>query len=398
MAIRNRMIFWMVLGLMLIAALAFAFWPRAVEADMARVENGPLSVTIDEEGETRVKDVFVVSAPVSGELERVILEPGDRVVTGQTRLTAIRPASSPVLDQRTEAQLRASVQAARSAVSMTESDIERLTVEYGYAVEERDRLRPLYERDYISKAAFDKAVATADASAAALHSAESGLRMRRSELQMARSALMPRMGQSSDADMVELKSVIDGVVLQVTRESEGLIVQGTPILSIGDPDDIEVVVDLLSEDAVVISPGDPAIISGWGGEALSGRVRLIEPFAFTKVSALGIEEQRVNVIIDLETPEAAERLGHGYRVDVAIVTWQAEGILSVPMTALFKQGNDWTVFAVRDGRAVLQRVEIGHLDGRRAEVLDGLQAGDQVIEHPSDRISDAVRVKDRSKI
>lgn len=395
MAIRNRLIFWMCLGALLIAALSFAFWPRAILVDVAEVSSGPMAVSIDEEGETRVKDVFTVSAPVTGEMERVTLEPGDRVIEGETKLTIIRPSSSAVLDQRTEAQLQAGVQMARSAIGLAESDIERVTADYNFASNEQERLRVLYARDYVSKAAYEKAEALTNSAAAALHAAEAALRMRRSELQMARSALMPRMHKTSDDEHIDLKAVINGVVLQIMRESAGPIQQGTPIMEIGNARDIEIVVDLLSEDAVAVAPGDPVIITGWGGEPVSGKVRLIEPFAFTKVSALGIEEQRVNVIIDFENVSAAAGLGHGFRVDIAVVTWQAEDVLSVPMTALFKVGTEWSVYTIHQGRAKLQALEVGHMNGRRAEIISGLTESDRVIEHPSDRIENKARVTDR---
>lgn len=395
MANRNRIVLWIILSLVLVVALAFAFWPRAILVDIAIVSRGEMSVTIDEEGETRVKDVFIVSAPISGDLQRITFEAGDRVVSGETKLAAIDPTSAPILDQRREAQLQAAVQTARSAIGVAEADIERLRTDFNYAVSERDRLRPLLERDFISRSAFDKAEAVVNAAAAAQHSAESALGMRRSELQMARSALMPRVHKTSGTEHIDLKAGIDGVVLHIHRESEGPITQGAPIMEIGNPKDIEIVVDFLSEDAVIISPGDPVIISGWGGKDLMGRVRLIEPFAFTKISALGIEEQRVNVIIDFD--ETADSLGHGYRVDIAVVTWTEDDVSQVPMTALFKEGSDWKTYLVRNGKAELMTVEIGELNGRYAQILNGLSEGDRVIEHPSGRIENGRRAMDRSK-
>ena len=397
MAVRNRIILWGLIGIFLIAALIFAFRPQPVPVDLATIANGPMAVAIDEEGETRVRDMFVVSAPVSGDMERVILEPGDRVVTGKTILTKINPTSSAVLDQRTEAQMQASVQAARSAINIAESDIERLRSDHVLAIKERDRMRPLLDRDYVSQSAFDKAEAAVNTAAAALHAAEAALGMRRSELQIARSALMPRIHRTSGSEHIDLTAPIDGVVLQVSRESAGPIAQGSPIMDIGDPSDIEIVADLLSEDAVRIAPGDPVEISGWGGGMLQGTVRVVEPFAFTKISALGIEEQRVNVIIDFAVPEDAAGLGHGYRVDVAVVTWREDAVLSVPMTALFRQGDIWQVYVDRNGRAVLSDIEVGEMNGRYAQILGGLSEGDRVIEHPSGRIDDGSRIVDRRK-
>ncbi|NNC36607.1 MAG: HlyD family efflux transporter periplasmic adaptor subunit [Acidimicrobiales bacterium] len=396
MAIKNRIIFWAILATLLVLALAYAFWPRPIPADLATVTRGALSVSIDEEGETRVKDMFVVSAPASGTLDRITLEPGDHVLSGQTLLASIKPSTSPILDSRTEAQLNAAVRSARAAVSVAEADLERLISAYKFAKSEGDRAKPLYEQDLISRAAYERTISAVDTANAAVHSAEAALRMRRSELQMARSALLPSVSNASDCECVEVRSVIDGVILKVVRESEGPVVQGAPLLEIGDPAETEIVVDLLSEDAVAVSVGDPVIISGWGGDPLEGIVRIIEPYAFTKISALGIEEQRVNVIIDLDnSDEDAKRLGHGYRVDIAIVVWQGEDVLSLPMTTLFKQGTDWSAYKLQNGRAELNTLELGRMNGRRAQILSGLKEGDKVIEHPSNRIADGIRVVDR---
>jgi HlyD family secretion protein len=396
MAIKNRIIFWSVLTILLVIALIYAFWPRPIPADLTTVSRGALSVTVDEEGETRVKDMFVVSAPVSGDLERITLEPGDHVIENETPIASIKPTAAPVLDRRTESQLRAAVGSASAAISVAESDLERLLANYRLAKLESDRGKLLFEKGVISKAAFDRLNGETDTHNAAVHAAEAGLRMRRAELQMARSALMPSVTTSDRGGHVKLVSIVDGLVLKVVRESAGPVAQGAPLIEIGDPLEIEIVVDLLSEDAVAVSPGDQVIVSGWGGDPLQGAVRIVEPYAFTKISALGIEEQRVNVIIDLDDMEtAANRLGHGYRVDIAVVVWSDKDVLSVPMTALFKQGTDWSAYALRDGRASLQTLKLGRMNGRRAQIIEGLNENDLVIEHPSNRISEGVRVKDR---
>jgi HlyD family secretion protein len=283
MAIKNRIIFWSVLAALLVAALTYAFWPRAIPADLAQVTRGPLSVTIDEEGETRVKDMFVVSAPVSGDLERIVLEPGDHVIENETIIASINPTVPPVLDQRVEAQLRAAVASARAAISVAESDLERLMANYRLAKTESERGQYLFDEDVISQAAFDRLTATTDTTNAAVHSAEAALRMRRSDLQMARSALMPSVSTSGKDNHVELVSIVDGLVLKIVRESAGPVVQGAPLVEIGDPLETEIVVDLLSEDAVAVSSGDQVNISGWGGDPLQGKVRIVEPYAFTQI-------------------------------------------------------------------------------------------------------------------
>ena len=395
MAIRNRLIFWLILVGLLFAGMVYAFWPRSIPVDIAPVEIGKMSVQIEEEGETRVKDIFIVSVPIAGDIDRIDLEAGDQVVSGQTVLAHIKPVSSPSLDPRTEAQRRASVDAARSAVRLAESEIESLAADFNFLAAERDRLKQLYDKGYASKAAFEKADAAVDTAIAALHAAEARLGVRRSELQMARASLMQTFGRVDHGDHIDLKSPIDGVVLLVNRESEGPIVQGTSIMEIGNVDEIEIISDLLSEDAVQVNIGDHVEISGWGGDPISARVKRIEPFAFTKISALGIEEQRVNVIIDLDSTDDADRLGHGYRVDVGITIWSAEDVISIPMTALFRHDNEWTVYVIEMGRAKLRQIEIGHLNARRAEVLSGIQPGSFVIEHPSNRIRDGVKIVDR---
>jgi len=405
MAIKNRVIFWSVLVALLVAALTFSFWPRAVPGDMVAVTQGPMSVTIDEEGETRLKDIFTVHAPVSGKLDRIILEPGDRVISGQTQLAVIRPSMAPTLDQRTQAQLLAAIQSARSAIAMSESDISRLTAVYNLAQKTYDRQAALYARNYASRAAFEQAETEQAQALSALQSAQSVLKMRRAGLQMARSALMPRQNMNQDkpnnrppnvtSESVFLTAVIDGVVLHIDRESEGPVASGVALMEIGNSDDIEIVVDLLSEDAVRVSQGDSVVISGWGGEPLAGYVRLIEPFAFTKVSALGIEEQRVNVIINFDDP-VPPQLGHGYRVDIAVVIWTEKDVLRVPLTALFKQGNVWQAYGVNGGRAELKTLKIGEKNGQFAQVLEGLARDDQVIEHPSGRIESGRRVTNRN--
>jgi HlyD family secretion protein len=209
----------------------------------------------------------------------------------------------------------------------------------------------------------------------------------------AEAALMPA-GASAGGDGLPVIAPITGVVLRIIRDSEGPVSVGTPLVEIGDPDDIEIMVDLLSEDAVNVAPGDIVRIRGWGGGTLSGRVRLIEPYAFTKISALGIEEQRVNVLIDMDG--SGRRLGHGFRVRTDIVVWSAPDIVRVPMTALFKSGSDWTVYRLQHGRARLTTVQLDHMNGHAAEIVLGLSPGDLVIEHPSRNIADGVRVKRRS--
>lgn len=397
MAARKRWRFWTGVIALLAAAFAYAFWPRPVEVDLSTVTRGDISVSVKEEGETRVRELYVAAAPISGAMERVVLQPGDAVVAGETKLTAIRPATSPLIDTRTRAQLQAAVEAARAAVAVAEAEVARTDTDHGLAQAELERAKPLLARELISRQRYDALAAAEQGLADALRAARAALKVRRSELMMAQAALEPSApGSGEGCQCIDVLSPVDGVVLRVLRESEGPVLQGTAILEIGDPHEIEIVVDLLSEDAVAVNPGDAAEITGWGGPELEARVRRIEPFAFTKLSALGIDEQRVNVVLDLVAGQAAaERLGHGYRVDVAVITSRAEGVIVVPMTALFREGSDWAVFAVERGRARLKRIETGRMNTSQAEVLSGLSENETVIEHPSDRVRDGVSVASR---
>ncbi len=415
MRVQRRTLLWLAIGGGLIVALVLAFSPRPVAVDFATAERTDLSVSIDEEGESRVRDLFVVTAPISGYLDRVNIEAGDLVNKGETLIATIRPTPSPLIDPREEAQRRAAVQAAEAAVRAAEADVERLTADRRLAVAELERSTRLLETGAISQQQFDEIEARAASLAGALGSAQAVLGVRRSEFTMAQAALAPSADPETECACVEVRSVVDGVVLRVLRESAGPVSQGAELVELGDPRAIEVVVDLLSADAVRVSEGNPVLLGGWGGEPLVGRVRLVEPFAYTKVSALGVEEQRVNVIIDIVDGAGAgggfgldgamtdgngstadtSRLGHGYRVDTQIVVWRGREVLSVPLTALFKRGTQWHAFVVENGRAMLRTLEVGRIARDRAEIRGGIDAGDTLVDYPSDRLHDGVRVRAR---
>ncbi len=397
MALRNRLIFWGVIIAIVLLLAIWAFSPRAVDVDIVKAERGALTVAVREEGETRIHDVFEISAPVAGTLERISLEAGDCVYEGETLLAVIEPAAAPILDARSEAQLKAGAEAANAAVQAASAERDRVRAELKRAVGDADRARALAPDGAISAKALERAEAEEATLKAAERAAEAALAMRRQELAAARAALRPS-GEAGSGELVDVLAPIDGVLLRRLRQSEGPVAQGVPLVEVGDPQEIEIVADLLSEDAVQISRGDPVIISGWGGPALRGKVRRVEPFAFTKVSALGIEEQRVNVVIDLSSGQSAGRLGHGYRVEVAVEIWSGEDILTVPMTALFKQDGRWSVYRIENDRARLRAVTIGQMNGQRAQVLDGLDEGDMLVEHPSSRIADGVKVRAREAV
>ncbi|MEH6409326.1 MAG: HlyD family efflux transporter periplasmic adaptor subunit [Hyphomonas sp.] len=390
---QSRMIFWGTLAALLAIMAIWALWPRPVPVDLVEVSSGPMEVTVSEEGEARVRDLFVVSAPAGGQLSRIEMKAGDCVQADTTVIASIYPIATPTIDARSAAQLRAAAGSARAAVSAAEADLNRRRADETRAEGDMNRARTLSASGTVSQQALERAETEYQTLSAATLQARAALDLARHELQRAEAALMPA-GASTGGGGVPVVAPVTGVVLRVIRDSEGPVSMGTPLLEIGDPDDIEIIVDLLSEDAVSIAPSDVVRIRGWGGATLTGRVRIVEPYAFTKVSALGIEEQRVNVLIDLDG--SGRRLGHGFRVRTDIVVWSAPDIARVPMTALFKSGSDWTVYRLERGRARLAKVQVDHMNGHSAEILTGLDKGDLVIEHPSRNIADGIRVKQRS--
>lgn len=371
---------------------AMAFWPRAVPVDAAPVERGTLMVTVDEEGETRVRDRFVISAPVAGRLERVELEPGDPVKAGETVVAVLRPTAPALLDARTRAELTAAVASAESAVGTARAERERARATLQRAQSAMERARQLRDSGLLSADEYEARETAVRTAQEALEAAEFSVNRARHELEMARARLS---GASGEGRAISLHAPVDGVILRRHRESESVVPAGEPLVDVGDPNELEIVADFLSSEAVRISPGDPAIIDQWGGEPLRGRVRLVEPSGFLKVSALGVEEQRVNVIIDFEDPAAAARLGDGYRVEVQVIVWQEDDVTKVPVGALFRHEGEWAVFVLNDGRAHVRRVTLGQRNDTEAQVLEGLSPDELVVLHPPDTLSDGVRAQPR---
>ena len=398
---QRRGLFWGLLLAALVAALAFAFRPQPVLVDLAEIKRGRLAVTVDEEGETRVRDVFVLGAPVAGRARRIEAEAGDLVKEGLTVLAQIEPIDPAFLDVRSQAQAEAAVKAAEAALALAKAELEKTQAEFKFTVTEIERARTLITKETISEAYLDKVEMAYATGKAAVETAKASLQMRSFELDRARAQLVSPIDTQAQHGMCEcvpITAPVSGQVLRVLHESAGVVAAGEPLLEIGDPADLEIVADLLSADAVTVEPGQSVVIEEWGGpEPLNGRVRRVEPYGFTKVSALGIEEQRVNVMIDLTDPPARwARLGHGYRVEVRILLWEGEDVLKLPTSALFRVGDSWAVFAEVDGRARQRRVEVGRQNGLEAEVIDGLAAGEGVVLHPSDRVFDGVRIKARN--
>ena len=397
-----KRVFYVIIVLGLAAAgLAYAFRPQPVPADFATVDRGALTVTVDDTGRTRVRDVYRVSAPVAGRLLRIEARVGDAAMAGETVLATIEPSDPTFLDRRTRSQARAEVKAAEATLALAQAELNRVRAELTFARSELERARRLVLRNNISKRALDKAGRDVSTGQAAEESATATVRMRRHQLEMARAMLITpsqKNGKAGGQCCVDVRAPVSGRVLRLIQESEGVIAAGTPLLEIGDPSDLEIVVDLLSSDAVKVREGAAVMIEGWGGEAvLKGTVRRIEPYGFTKISALGIEEQRVNAIIDFAEPRQKwNSLGHGFRVETRIVVWQGENVLKLPLSALFRQGEDWAVFALVAGKARLRTLTIGRSNQSEAELKDGLAEGDRVVLHPSDRIADGVALVARS--
>ncbi|WP_346900142.1 efflux RND transporter periplasmic adaptor subunit [uncultured Roseibium sp.] len=396
----RRLIIWGLILLAVALGVAYALWPRPVAVDLYLLKRGPLTVSVDEEGKTRIEDVYEVSTPVTGRLLRIDKEAGDEVKAKVDVIAELQPIDPEFLDQRTEAELRASVQAAMAARDLAEANISRARAELEFAKADLARARELAGRETVSKRQLDQAKLAFDTRKAELATAEATLDMRTHELERAQSQLISPtelVNQRDACSCIPLYAPVDGKILRVLKKSEGVLQAGTTIAEVGDPRDLEIVVDLLSADAVKVSPGLKVVIDDWGGETpLNGVVRRVEPFGFTKISALGIEEQRVNVVIDLtDPPEAYAKLAHGFRVEVSIILWQGGDVLTLPLTALFREGEDWAVFAVEDGRAMIRKVEVGHANGLTVEITDGLKEGDTVVLHPGNNVENGVAVTSR---
>lgn len=394
----------LIFGAAIIAVVGFfvlALRPNPVPADIASVDRGPIEVTIEEEGVTNIREVYKVFAPISGRVDRSALEVGDPVVRGETVIALIQPEDPPFLNQRTRRELEAAADAAQAAVSLAEAEVSRAQSELRLARSDLARAEQLIERNTISSKAFERATIDVEMREAELTQALATLNLRRSERASARARLI-QPGETPDPNERDLCCVTvmapqSGVALSIPTKSEQVVRTGALLAEIGDPTDIEIVVDLLSSDAVKVPDQATARVISWGGgAALDAVVRRVDPVGFTKVSSLGIEEQRVNTVLDLDVPrEAYERLGHDYRVFVEIITRREDDALRVPLGALFRIGQDWAVFRVVEGSAVTTTVELGARNAVHAEVLSGLEESDQVVLHPSDKVTDGTQIEPR---
>ncbi len=376
-------------------ALFFATRKAPVEVEASKVTRGPITVTIDDLAETRVRDLYTVSAPITGELLRVPLKPGARVVAGTTLLARIQPAEPGALDARALAQIEGNVRALEAQAAAARAQVADALAALTLADRQLARTAALRERGFATQAALDVARAARDRGRAAVGAARQAETAARESVAAARAGLIVPGTRAGGRGVVDVRSPVSGTVLAVPQESMRVVVAGTPLVAVGDPARLEMVTDLLSADAVQVRPSAAVSVEDWGGDRpLKGRVRLVEPNGFLKVSALGVEEQRVNVVIDFAEPPAAwARLGNGFRATVRIAIWSARDTVLVPISALFRYGNDWQVFRIVGGKAQAATVSIGRMNADVAQVLGGLAPGDQVILHPGDRVGDGAKVR-----
>ena len=391
------------ISVVFLSLLVFAFLPEAVKVDLITVEKGNLLVTLEGEGKTRIHDIYVVSTPIDGRITRIESEPGDLVTAGKTVIANMYPANPQFLDKRSEIQAKADVDGAQAALALSKARVKQAQAQLEFDLSEFKRIKELYEKQSVSQSGIERAELRIKTLRAELETAQSNYKVMQSRLEVAKARLLkPDSGSEvASADLehcqICIHSPVDGRVLRILHKSESIVPVGTPLVEIGNPNDLEVNIEMLSTNAVKVNVGDEALIKRWGGsEDIRARVRIIEPSGFTKISALGVEEQRVNVILSFIDPiEKWQALGDAFRVEAAIIIEQIDDVVKVPLSALFRQNEVWSVFKVIDGNVVLQQVEVGQKNDRYAEIKNGLNVNDQIITHPSNSIEAGISVIQR---
>ncbi|MEC3862515.1 HlyD family efflux transporter periplasmic adaptor subunit [Mesobacterium sp. TK19101] len=393
-----------VIAVLIVAAgLVYAFWPRATLVDIGTVGQGPMRVTIDEEGRTQVRNAYVVSTPIAGKLLRLTAEVGDDVIKGETIVARMQPSAPAMLDVRTREQADAGVTAAQAALRVAEADVNKARADRDLAQADFDRTQTLFGKGIASQSALDAARRGLRAAEATLDTTRAAVSMRVAELNNAQAQLLTfddrQLGEALQTqETIPLMAPASGTILQVMQESETTVAAGTPIMEIGDiARDLEVRVDLLSTDAVQVRVGQQVLIDDWGGpQILGGEIRHIAPFGFTKVSALGVEEQRVTTTIRFTgAPEARAGLGHGFRVEARIVTWSAETAVTVPASALYRKGDGWALYVVENGTAQEREVAVEANNGLSAAISRGVTPGDAIILYPPSGLLPGTKVAQR---
>ncbi len=382
------------IAVLVIVLIVIGFLPDPVNVEMAEVARGPLQVTVEEEGRTEVTDTYVITAPIAAYARRIELREGDKIAQGQP-VVQLEPPRSAILDPRTRAEAEARVRAAEASLRQAEENQRAAQATARRAADERARIERLFEGEAATEQMRDQAVAEAVQAEAALEAAQAVVEAARAELAAARANLAGDTAVANTPVRQVLTSPVTGRVLRVVRQSEGMVAPGEPLVEIGDVENLEVRVEVLSQDAVRIKPGSQVLLDQWGGdELLEAVVQRVEPIGVTRISSLGVEEQRVTVVSNITSPpDRWQALGSGYRVVARFILWESDDALQVPAGALFRTDDGWAVFVVEDGRAVRRDVEIGHQSGLAAEVVSGLSEGDQVIVHPPSDLEEGARVE-----
>ncbi len=387
-----------ILSIMAVVAglLIYGFLPKTRDVDIVFVTRGPLQVTIEEEGRTRLKDRFTISAPTAGYLQRIHAKVGDNVKRGQI-VAVLEPLQSQALDPRSHAAARAAVSAAEAALKASVEREKVAAADAAYLDQRRERLKALYDKGSIARDQFDQIHAEAQKARALQLSSAAEVHRAGSELEQARVALRNFSAVRSQGNAVAVSSPVNGAVFRIYHESEGAVNIGAPLMDLGDPKNLEVRVEVLSSDAVKIRQGTHVLFKRWGNdEPLTGRVRLVEPAGFTKISSLGVEEQRVLVIVDITSPpEQWSVLGDGFRMEAHFTIWEDDNVLQIPASALFRAGKDWAVFVEHDGKARKRVIEIGQRNGLTAQIISGLKENEKVIAYPDDTISEGTKIRQR---
>jgi HlyD family secretion protein len=391
---RSRAWPWIGAGV-LVAAIVAGLWPQALPVELATVARGDLVVTVDEQGMTRVKNRYVISSPVAGQLQRIDWKAGAMVEAGRTPLAVIGTSGAAFLDARGQAEAEARIRATAANRKLAAARRDRARAAQALADSDLERFRALNATGAISKQDFDGATMRAATAAQDVRAGEFALQVAQFEEEQARAMLLRgRPGGNADESPLVVTSPVSGRILRVLQESARVVPAGLPLLEVGDPTDLEARIEVLSRDGVAIHPGARVTIEQWGGDhPLEARVRLVEPSAFTKISALGVEEQRVYVVVDFVDPiEQRPTLGDNYRVEARIVVWEGKQVLRVPAGALFQRGNTWQTFVASGGRAQVRTVEVGRSNGLETEIRGGLREGERVVVYPGDKIDDGSRI------
>lgn len=396
----RRHLWILMVGLPLVGLGWWMLQPPPVAVDLASVARGPLQIAVRDDGRTRIREKYVVSTPVAGRLVRIDWKPGDPVFAGETVLGVIEPTDPTLLDPRALAEARAREQACEARLSQVEPRQQLALRRLQQAESELQRIEKLAETNAVSPQTLEEAILAQRSAEAEQALANFARLIAEYELKMARAVLIhtnqPAKYPDVESIRFPIQAPITGKVLRIMQESATIVQAGEPLMELGDPSDLEIEIDILSSDAVKVKEGAKVILEHWGGDVpLHGRVRLVEPSAFTKVSALGIEEQRVNVIVDFDRDQDLSAFGDGYRVEASIVIWEQPEVLKVPVGAIFRQGSDWAVFVHEMGKANLKRIRLGHRNDLEAEVLEGLSEGTQVVLHPGDRVGQATPIRER---